>query len=152
MYLYFFNDPWLGIGSGLLDYTRRPYQKSYDVFKTIYTPVLVSLEWNKDPYIVGWQKVCKPGDSFVGKVWITNDWLEPLHGLTLAWRLINAASKQVMVEATRSTAAPADSSKITDHIVWPIPEGTKGAFKVEMTLTDKDGKVLSENWFDFEVA
>ena len=84
-------------------------------------------------------------------MWITNDWLEPLFDLTLNWKLINAASKQVVIEATRSTAASADSSKITDHIVWPIPEGTKGAFKVEMQLADKDGKVLSENWFDFEV-
>ena len=24
MYLYFFSDPWLGIGSGLLDYTQPP--------------------------------------------------------------------------------------------------------------------------------
>ena len=61
MYLYFFSDPCAVIGSGLLDYFRRPYQKSYDVFKTIYTPVLVSLEWNKDPFIVGWQKTYNAG-------------------------------------------------------------------------------------------
>jgi beta-mannosidase len=152
MYLYFFNDPWLGVGSGLLDYTRRPYQKSYDVFKTIYTPVLVSLEWNKDHYIVGWQKTYQPGDSFVGKIWVTNDWLTPIFDVTLTWQVRNVATGEVVAQATRSIALPADSSKITDHIVWPIPEGTKGDFKVDMQLTDKNGKTLSTNWFDFAVA
>ena len=151
MYLYFFSDPCPVIGSGLLDYYRRPYQKSYDVFKTIYTPVLVSLEWNKDPFIVGWQKVYKPGDTFVGKVWITNDHLEPVWDVTLSWKLIDVKTKKVVTKATRQIALPADSSKVTDHVVWPIPQGTKGAYKVEMQLTAKDGATLSSNWFDFVV-
>ena len=151
MFLYFFNDPCAMIGSGLLDYFRQPYQKSYDVFKTIYTPVLVSLEWNKEPYIVGWQKVYKPGDTFVGKVWITNDRPETIWDVTLNWKLYNVETKNVMAQAVRSIALPADTSKVTDHIVWPIPSGITGAFKVEMELTDKDGTSLSKNWFDFVV-
>jgi hypothetical protein len=56
------------------------------------------------------------------------------------------------LKARRDIALPADNSKITDHVVWPIPAGAKGNFKVEMELTGKDGASLSKNWFDFEVA
>ncbi|HXF61662.1 MAG TPA: glycoside hydrolase family 2 TIM barrel-domain containing protein [Caldilineaceae bacterium] len=149
MYLYFWNDPFPGIGSGLLDYYRRPY-RSYEVFQQIYTPVLVSLEWNKDPYYVGWQKVYHPGDTFVGKVWITNDHLEPIYNVQLAWRLLRADG-DVIQQAQRQIALPADSSKITDHIVWPIPAGTQGLYRVEMCLTGQDGATLSSNDFEFMV-
>lgn len=149
MYLYFWNDPFAGIGSGLLDYYRRPYH-SYEVFKRIYTPVLVSLEWNKDPYIVGWQKVYHPGDTFVGKVWITNDYLEPIYDVQLDWRLLDPQGK-VIEQAQRQIALPKDASKITDHIVWPIPAGTAGKYRVEMSLTGQDGASLSANDFEFVV-
>ena len=151
MFLYFWNDPCPVIGSGLLDYYRRPYPKSYDVFRTIYTPVLVSLEWNKDPYIVGWQKVYHPGDTFVGKVWVTNDHLEPIYDVSLSWKLTDVDTGTVVTSAERLIALPADASKITDHIVWPIPPTARGPFKVEMQLAAKDGTVLSSNYFDFVV-
>lgn len=149
MYLYFWNDPFAGIGSGLLDYYRRPYQ-SYEVFKRIYTPVLVSLEWNKDPYIVGWQKVYHPGDTFVGKVWITNDHSEPIYNVQLGWRLLDPHG-EVIQQAQRQIALPKDASKITDHIVWPIPDGAAGKYRVEMSLTGQDGATLSANDFEFVV-
>jgi beta-mannosidase len=151
MYLYFFNDPFAGIGSGLLDYYRRPYQ-AYEVFKLIYTPVLVSLEWNKEPYLVGWQKTYQPGDTFVGKVWITNDHLAPVWDVTLSWQLRDVTSGQTLLQAERAIALPADTSKVTDHVVWPIPAGTQGDFRVDLKLTAADGAVLSTNYFDFAVA
>ena len=149
MYLYFWNDPFAGIGSGLLDYYRRPYQ-SYEVFKQIYTPVLVSLEWNKDPYFVGWQKVYHPGDTFVGKVWITNDHLEAIFKVQLDWRLLGPDGT-VIVAAQREIALPADISKITDHIVWPIPAEAEGLYRIEMSLHRQDGTLLSNNDFEFLV-
>jgi beta-mannosidase len=151
MFLYFWNDPFAGIGSGLLDYYRRPY-KSYDVFKTIYTPVLVSLEWNKDPYLVGWQKSYAPGDTFVGKIWITNDHHEAIFDVTLKWKLINVADNEVIQEVERVIALPVDSSKITDHVVWVIPDSARGDHRVEMQLTAQDGTLLSSNYFDFVVT
>jgi beta-mannosidase len=149
MYLYFWNDPFAGIGSGLLDYYRRPYQ-SYEVFKQIYTPILVSLEWNKEPYIVGWQKIYHPGDTFVGKLWITNDHLDPIYNVQLAWRLLDPMGA-VIQQAQREIALPKDSSKITDHIVWPIPQDAVGTYRVEMSLTGQDGVQLSANDFEFVV-
>ena len=56
MYLYYWSDACPIIGSGLFDYYRRPY-RAYESMKAVYTPVLVSLEWNKDPYIIGWEKI-----------------------------------------------------------------------------------------------
>lgn len=151
MFLYFFNDPFPAVGSGLLDYYRRPYRQSYEAFETIYTPVLVSLEWNQEPYIVGKPKVYEAEDTFVGKLWITNDRLEDIFDVTLDWSLKNVATGEVVQAAQRQIALPADTSKITDHIVWPIPEGTSGDFRVEMALAGRDGTSLSRNWFDFTV-
>jgi beta-mannosidase len=150
MFLYFWNDPFAGIGSGLLDYYRRPY-RSYAVFKQVYTPVLVSLEWNKEPYFVGWQKVYHPGDTFVGKVWITNDHLAPIYNVRLEWRLFRQEGQEVIRQAQRQIALPADTSKVTDHIVWPIPATARGAYRVEMQLTGEDGANLSSNDFEFMV-
>ena len=151
MYLYFWNDCWPGIGCGLLDYYRRENQ-SYADFKLIYTPVLVSLEWNRDPYYVGWQKIYKPGDTFVGNVWITNDYLRDIVDVTLAWQLIDEQSGRVIDKAEHAIAIPADTSKITDQVVWPIQRDERGTFRIEMQLTDKDGSRLSENYFEFEVT
>jgi len=150
MYLYYFNDSAPLIGCGLLDYYRRPYQ-SYEAFMAVYTPVLVSLEWNKQPYHLGWQKTYRPGETFIGALWITNDHLAAIQDVTLRWQLSAADGGPTISRAERAIALPADSSKITDHVVWPIPADASGDYRVEMELIAGDGTSLSRNRFDFAV-
>ena len=87
----------------------------------------------------------------MGKVWITNDYLEPIYNVRLDWRLIRKAGGEVIQQAQRQIALPADASKVTDHIVWPIPTDAQGEYRVEMQLTGTDGAMLSNNDFEFVV-
>ena len=149
MYLYYWSDACPFIGSGLLDYYRRPY-KAYDAMKAVYTPVLVSLEWNKDPYVIGWEKIWWPGDTFVGKVWITNDHLDNIEGAELTWEIVNAVTKEVMLRGGKTLTLAKDVSQVYDEVRWSVPRA-RGAYLVNMVVTDSAGNELSKNYFDFSV-
>jgi len=153
MYLYYWSEPWPNIGaSGLMDYFRVPF-KSYESFKKVYTPVLVSLEWDKDPYVLGKQKTYKPSSEFKGKLWLTNDWLENLENATLEWAIRAKDSNNDLANDKFSTSAQADSASVVGEVVWQIPKDVAlGEYVVCMTVTDKKGVVLSCNDFEFEVA
>ena len=149
MYLYYWSDACPFIGSGLFDYYRRPY-KAYESMKAVYTPVLVSLEWNKDPYIIGWEKIWWPGDTFVGKVWITNDHAA-VDGASLAWRIVRSSDHEVILSGEKKLSIPADSAQVHDEFAWKIPPGSRASYEVQMQVRDGAGKILSKNYFDFTV-
>jgi beta-mannosidase len=149
MYLYYWSDPVAMIGSGLLDYYRRPY-KVYESMKAVYTRVLVSLEWNADPYIIGRDKIYRPGDDFVGKVWVTND-MEFFKDCTISWKVVSEKNGKTELENTFVSNLDADSSEIIDQFVWHIPADAEGGYKVKMKVQDSTGAVLSENYTDLIV-
>jgi len=149
MYLYYWNDACAMMGSGLFDYYRRPY-KAYEAMKAVYTPVLVSLEWNKDPYHIGWEKIWHPGEVFVGKLWVTNDHQRCLERALLSWKLCDD-KQQVLLDGQTTVSVPTDSSQIMDQIEWQVPAGLRGGFTVQMQIQDSDSSVLSHNYFDFSI-
>ena len=151
MYLYYWSDPVPMMGSGLLDYYRKPYMV-YDSMKAVYTQVLASLEWNADPYIIGRDKIFKPATDFVAKLWVTND-REQLKDCKISWKIINEATQSVVLEKSFVSSLDADSSEVIDHIVWPIPMGpdVRGNYKVKLLVEDSAGKVLSDNYTDIIV-
>jgi beta-mannosidase len=149
MYLYYWSDPVAMIGSGVLDYYRRPY-KVYDAMKAVYTPVLISLEWNADPYVIGRDKFYAPATDFIGKVWITND-LDTQSDCKIEWSIVKSCTNAVQIEKTFTTNLLADCAHIADHIVWNIPADAKGDYKVLMKVTGADGKTLSSNYTDIIV-
>ena len=136
------------IGSGLFDYYRRPY-KAYEAMKAVYTPVLVSLEWNKEPYHLGWEKTGGPAIPSVGKLWVTNDHYQALDA-ELSWQLLNATTHEVILEGGKDVRLPEDSSATYSEIVWSVPRA-RGSYLINMRVTDKTGKALSTNYFDFSV-
>ena len=150
MYLYYWSDPVAMIGSGLLDYYRRPY-KVYESMKAVYTPVLVSLEWNADPYVIGRDKLYKPATDFVGKVWVVNDHLEALDNCKVEWSIVKSDTKAVQLKNSFKTTLLADSAHVADHIVWQIPHDAKGEYTVLMKVTDGKGNELSCNYTDIIV-
>ena len=151
MYLYYWSDPAPVIGSGLIDYFGKPY-KAYDEMKKVYTPVLVSLEWNKDPYIIGYEKFWKPKETFMGKVWIINDHHEDLKDAVLSWRLVRKDDAKAVLDKEMTLSVGSDSSQVCDTIVWEIPEDAKGKHQVLMELKSGQGEVLSKNYFDLTVT
>jgi beta-mannosidase len=149
MYLYYWSDPVAMIGSGLLDYYRRPY-KVYDSMKAVYTQVLISLEWNADPYIIGRDKIYHPATDFTGRVWVTND-MPFLKDCRIFWNIVSQKTGRTELENSFVSNLEADSSEIIDHIVWHIPPDAEGAYQIRMKALDHIGTVLSENYTDIIV-
>ena len=151
MYLYYWSDSCPIIGSGLLDYYRRPY-KVYDYMQAVYTPVLISLEPTMSPYRLGREKVFEAGTSFTAKVWVINDHWDYVRGAKIAWKVMDVeGSKEVASHKFTLDLLP-DSCEVPDHIVLPLKEEWSGRkFKILMSVKGMDGKVLSENWTDIIV-
>ena len=149
MYLYYWSDPCAMIGSGLLDYYRRPY-KVYDSMKAVYTPVLISLEWIADPYVIGRDKVYAPATDFVGKVWVTND-LGLLKNCKIEWQIVSKRAEKTELEKSFITDLAPDSAHIADHIIWKIPANAAGGYSVLMKISDSHGTELSNNYTDIIV-
>ncbi|MCL2863903.1 MAG: hypothetical protein FWE25_00025 [Lachnospiraceae bacterium] len=151
MYLYYWSDACPVMGSGLFDYYREPYQV-YESMKSVYTQVLVSLEWNKDPYVIGREKKYDRTDVFEGKIWVNNDHFHEVENATVAWKIRKKDSAAAVLEnAFVATLAP-DSVEVLDKISWIIPEDYIGIYVVDMTVTAQDGKVLSANSMEFKAC
>ncbi|MFD1718432.1 glycoside hydrolase family 2 protein [Georgenia deserti] len=151
MYLYYWSDSCPIIGSGLLDYYRRPY-KVYDWMKAVYTRVLVSFERTASPYLLGREKVYPRGSTFAGKLWVTNDYDTDVDGAEISWRIRRAAGGEDVTGRTFTGTLPADSAEQSDNVIWPVPaDAEPGGYRIEMAVTDRAGEVLSENAMDFEV-
>ena len=151
MYLYYWSDPCPIMGSGLLDYYRRPYQV-YDAMKDVYTRVLVSLERDVKPYVIGREKVYERGTAFTGTVWVTNDFARRIDDARVSWRIERVDTGEVMLERRMTATLPEDSLVEGDRIRWTIPTSVSpGAYRVAMEVVGADGEALSTNSTDITV-
>jgi len=143
MYHYYWRDPCPIMGSGLLDYYRRQYQV-YDAMKAVYGRVLVSLERDTKPYVIGREKRYEHGTPFAAKVWVTNDHPDPIEGARISWRIVSDDLGEVASHSRTATLA-ADSAQEVDRIDWQIPPTAIGEHRVEMEVLGQDGRALSTN-------
>lgn len=151
MYLYYWSDACPMIGSGLLDYYRRPY-KVYDYMQMVYTPVLISIEPSLHPYLLGREKVFDAGKTFTAKVWVINDHYEKVKGAKISWKVVDLTADTTVAAHRFELDLIADSCEVPDHIVLPLKDEYAGHnFKVSMSITSREGEVLSENFCDFRV-
>jgi beta-mannosidase len=151
MYHYYWSDPCPIMGSGLLDYYRRPYEV-YDAMKSVYTRVLVSLERDAAPYVIGREKVYERGSSFTATVWATNDLPHPVEDAKVAWEVVSVDTGEVASGNDLTTTLPADAVERADRIEWAIPRSARtGAYRVNMRVVGSDGRILSTNSTDITV-
>lgn len=151
MFHYYWSDPCPIMGSGLFDYYRRPYQV-YEALMGVYGRVLVSLERDADPYVLGREKIYERGTSFTGTVWVTNDLRHAIDGAQVSWRIVRVDTDEVMTKNDVTVAVPADAAFEADRIEWPIgPTVEPGAYRVSMELLGADGDLLSRNATDLTV-
>lgn len=145
MYHYYWSDPCPIMGSGLLDYYRRPYQV-YDAMKGVYARVLISLARDADPYIIGREKVYERGSSFLARVWVTNDFAHEIEDAQISWQLVSVDGGEVVDKSASTATLAADSVEMLDQIDWEIPSTARpGSYRVEMQVLESDGAVLSTN-------
>jgi beta-mannosidase len=151
MYHYYWSDPCPIMGSGLLDYYRRPY-KVYEAMKAVYARVLISLERDVAPYVIGREKVYERGTSFTAKVWVTNDYPHPIDQAQGSWQIVCVDTGEVATKQTLTTTFPADSAEEADRISWAIPATARpGVYRVSMQVVGADGRTLSTNHTDITV-
>ena len=151
MYLYYWSDACPIMGSGLFDYYREPYQV-YESMKSVYTQVLVSLEWNKDPYVIGREKKYDRTEVFEGKIWVNNDHFHEIENATVKWSIRKKDTDEVRLEKSFVATLAPDSAEVLDKISWIIPEDYIGIYVVDMTVTSQEGKVLSANSMEFKAC
>ena len=148
---YYWRDPCPIMGSGLLDYYRRRYQV-YDTFMAVYGRVLISLERDTQPYVIGRPKVYDRGSTFVGRVWVTSDFTEPLEGTHVSWQITRPGVGDVLAKNDLMWTVSADGAEVVDEIVWAIPlTAEPGDHRVEMRVSTADGVMLSTNHTDLVV-
>jgi beta-mannosidase len=124
----------------------------YDAVKSVYTRVLISLERDAAPYVLGREKVYKRGTTFTAKVWVTNDHPHPIYRADVAWRIVGVDTDQVVSGNRFVTTLPADSVEEADQIAWSIPATARpGTYRVTMRVLGSDGQPLSANAADIVV-
>jgi len=151
MYLYYWRDSCPVMGSGLFDYYNRPY-KVYDSLKSVYSRVLISLERNVKPYIIGREKFYDRASTFTAKVWVTNDYFHAIDNASISWRIVEQQTGNVVLENRFTAKLAQDSAVAVDQIVWQIPaDAPTGTYRIEMQVVDGSGNPLSVNYTDITV-
>ena len=145
MYLYYWSDPVPMMGSGVYDYYRRRYQV-FDSLMLAYSRVLVSLEREETPYIIGRPKTYETGTTFSAKVWVNNDYPDAIADAVITWEVVRVADGACVIDNTLTIGLAADSATEVDRISWAIPgDAVAGAYRIDMQVVGADGTDLSSN-------
>jgi beta-mannosidase len=140
------------MGSGLLDYYRRPY-RVYDTFGAVYGRVLISLERDVKPYVIGREKVYERGSTFAGTVWVTSDLDEPIENARVSWRLVRAGADEIVGSNELTVTIPPDAAVGVDRIDLPLPTTLRrDNYRVEMEMAEAGGRTLSRNATEITVS
>ena len=144
MYLYYWSDACPVMGSGLFDYYREPYAV-YESMRGVYTQVLISLEWEQEPHVIGREKKYGRGQMFRAKIWLNNDHFHSVEDAQIHWEIHRENSTEILTERTWTETLAEDSAQVRDQISWILPGDYVGSYVIDMWVKDKNGKVLSRN-------
>lgn len=121
---------------GIVDYYQQP-KISYEYVKMAYQPVLVSLEHKRRRWL--------PGEQFEGKIWVVNDLYKDFKSCNAEITFFDNNKKEVKKETVKVGNVSGDSSNEFATVNCKVPGKLGDQFHVALKLTDKSGKVLSEN-------
>ena len=128
---------------GIVDYFQEK-KRSFDFVRRAYQPLLPSIQFAKRRWL--------PGQTFAGKLWITNDFSHAFDNCTLEAHITDAAGTVVHKTSTPLSSIPADSSATISDLTWKVAGQIGDTFRVNLTLTGSDGKTLSTNYYDLLVG
>ncbi len=123
------NDAWPAISWSVIDYYRRP-KLAYLKLKTLFSPILVSLEYALREYC--------PGDLFRARLWAINDLLSPCNDCHLEISLDGES-----LFSTTVSLSP-DSSRMVGQVEHRIGE-QKGNLLASLR---QGAQVISRNEYD----
>ncbi|RQS72010.1 glycoside hydrolase family 2 [Burkholderia sp. Bp8963] len=138
IFQFMFVEGWPSIDWGVVDYLRRP-KRGYAALARAYQPVLPSIEWTRATY--------GPGEAFDGTLWAINDTWSAYANSVIEWKVATGGATVAAGRTVFDMAA--DSGRPVTQV--RVPQLAAGAYALEATIRDADGRVLGTNQFDFDV-
>jgi hypothetical protein len=124
----------------------------YDAMQGVYTRVLISLERDAHPYVIGREKVHERGSTLGATVWVTNDLNDPIDPVDIDWEIAHVGTGEVAARHHVTAVVPADAAERVDTIAWDIPADLPGGrYRIAMRASEPDGRDLSTNATDITV-
>lgn len=136
---------WPDIKWGIIDY----YGEKKTCFEDVtlaYQPVLPSLGYDKRRW--------NPGETFDAGLWLINDTFASYPGSTLSWRVTVGGQGQSAAQGALVHDIQVDSGQEIGRLQWQVPTDAAvvaesgyavPTFRVDLKLTDSDGRVIAEN-------
>jgi beta-mannosidase len=133
-------DIWPSVTMAAIDFDRLPTKVFYTVQRS-FSPVCASLEYDRDTW--------KAGEGFRCGVWAINDLWEPVPGATVRWRIVDPHGGEKAAGQWPVSMAE-DSVQKLGTAEWST-DG-KGPHELHAEVHDQNGKIISENVFEFNVG
>ncbi|MDQ8201417.1 sugar-binding domain-containing protein [Pelagicoccus sp. SDUM812003] len=127
---------------GIIDYYGKK-KTAFEYVTRAYQPLLPSLEYRKRRF--------NSGSPLEASVWIVNDYHRSFENLILSWKVLSPAGK-TLGEGSRVVHIDAESSKAYLDLDTIIEGSDYELFKVEMSIADAKGKILSSNFHTLMVG
>lgn len=148
IFQFMFVDNWNAITWSVVDYFRRP-KKGYDVLKTVYQPVLIGMDLERE-------KISLNEIISFSNIWIINDTLDEYESTYAEICLFK--DKEIVME--KKTEIGCISSDTVKHFSNPhLSEGLmnlnlteKGKYIIKIELIDNTDNVISKNSYKIEVV
>jgi beta-mannosidase len=132
-------DIWPSATMAAVDFYRQPTEAFYTVQRS-FSPVLASLEYDRDRW--------HPGEQMRCGVWAVNDEWYGIPGAQIRWAITDSHGS-IMKQGEFPAAMEADSSRKLGDVDWTAEAA--GRYELRAQVINAAGKPLSENLFEFEI-
>jgi beta-mannosidase len=135
-------DIWPSITMAAIDFDRRP-TKTYETVKRSFEPVAALFQYDRDQW--------KAGEKFKCTLWAANDRWEAVANAKLRWKIMGPGGA-VRQEGVLPVKLAADSSERAGLVEWTVAASETGPHEMRAAIVDAQGKVISENVYEFQVV
>ncbi len=138
-------DIWPSVTMAAIDFDRRP-TKTYETVRRSFEPVAALFEYDRDQW--------KAGEAFRCGLWAVNDRWDAIPQATLRWKITQRrreAQGSILLEGAWPVTLAADSSRKVGVAEWTAA-AKPGAYEMRAEIVDRQGKVISENVYEFRVV
>jgi hypothetical protein len=132
-------DIWPSVTMAAIDFERRP-TKVYDAVRRSFEPVAALFQYDRDQW--------KSGAAFTCGLWAVNDRWEAVNGATVRWS-IQRSGGAVVHSGSYEVSLTADAAVRLGNAEWAA--GEPGGYELHAAVVDAQGKLISENIYEFQV-
>jgi hypothetical protein len=140
--IHLYIDAWpAGWMKAVMDVDRQP-KKAFFAYRNSLEPLMLSLRCDRWSFF--------SGENIPVEAWVCNDFNENKEGFKLSYQLEN--NGKIIFANQTNASIPANDSRFQGFIRFPAPKVTERTrFTVRAALSDKSGKSIHQNVFEFDV-